>query len=787
MRETNHYLALAALLHDIGKVGQRANVAQKIKESAQDIYCPYNGKYFTHKHSLNTAAFLDKYFSNILAPEFINASSKHHRPSDKYDYIIQEADWLSAGMDRFKSDEDNQLNYKNTRLVPILKDITGLYEKETSSGSFCYELDTADNLENMFPKSVESLKVNTSDSEKRYYALYEKIVREIENLNFDKKSIVRIFNDLLGVFERNLIYVPSSTIDYPDISLFDHLKTTASIAVCLNYDQDADEPFVLLEGDISGIQKFIYEITEGEATTSKVSKALRGRSLFISFLSEFISTYIVYKLELTLANILYCGGGIFQILLPNNKGILEKLEDIKYEVEEMLYLEFDNRLSVVFGQVSASKRDLSKNYSDLIKKLKNVVKNEKLSKNSYMIQKYGESFFIKKELHGKVCLHCKSKSAVSESLCSSCLDIIRFGDILLKEASIVVFTYGDIPLKGEVFPLGKIGKIVLANDPAGYDSADYSLIVSRKYKAGKYKHISKVIPRRNNEVLTFDKIAELAIEGDQKLGILKMDVDNLGYLFSSGIEKENRSISRVTNLSRMIDMFFSGYIPVICEELSKEYSEEFKKANKIIDGEKPENIFYVNYAGGDDLLIIGPWEWIIKLSERIREKFRLFCCNNDNITLSGGIAIAGKKTPVRVAVKEADEYLEAAKNADEKDRLCVLNYPFTWKDKGSDYNVEELLKEGKFYEDHIKDKSISRGLTYKILLASKSIDNRQFREEQLQIVPLLAYSITRNIKSSRLAAELKEKLLTLRNGVPGVEFARYPLTLALLKTRGKEE
>lgn len=46
-----------------------------------------------------------------------------------------------------------------------------------------------------------------------------------------------------------------------------------------------------------------------------------------------------------------------------------------------------------------------------------------------------------------------------------------------------------------------------------------------------------------------------------KLGILRMDVDNLGMLFQNGFDEP--SFSRMTTLSGLLEQFFSGYINTI--------------------------------------------------------------------------------------------------------------------------------------------------------------------------------------------------------------------------------
>ena len=83
---------------------------------------------------------------------------------------------------------------------------------------------------------------------------------------------------------------------YPaHISLYDHLKTTAAIASCSYlFDNESDSKdknkFIIINGDISGIQKFIYRVSSPQEAQSGMSKRLRGRSIYISLLNEDIAS-----------------------------------------------------------------------------------------------------------------------------------------------------------------------------------------------------------------------------------------------------------------------------------------------------------------------------------------------------------------------------------------------------------------------------------------------------------------------------------------------------------------
>lgn len=113
-------------------------------------------------------------------------------------------------------------------------------------------------------------------------------------------------------------------------------------------------------------------------------------------------------------------------------------------------------------------------------------------------------------------------------------------------------------------------------------------------------------------------------KGLKRMGILRMDVDNLGLIFTKGLGKGG-SVSRVTALSRYLTLFFSGYLNTLCQQ------DKYREKILIV------------YSGGDDLFVVGAWDKVIELAEEINREFREFTCHNPSFTLSGGIAMTGEK------------------------------------------------------------------------------------------------------------------------------------------------
>ena len=93
-----------------------------------------------------------------------------------------------------------------------------------------------------------------------------------------------LINLILIVFEKYLWCLPN--IDEgreTDISLFNHLKDATAISHALyksEYHKNKTTELNLIIGEMPGIQKYIFDITE-----KKPAKILRGRSIFVQLLN----------------------------------------------------------------------------------------------------------------------------------------------------------------------------------------------------------------------------------------------------------------------------------------------------------------------------------------------------------------------------------------------------------------------------------------------------------------------------------------------------------------------
>jgi hypothetical protein len=121
---------------------------------------------------------------------------------------------------------------------------------------------------------------------------------------------------------------------------------------------------------------------------------------------------------------------------------------------------------------------------------------------------------------------------------------------------------------------------------------------------------------------------------------------------------------------------------------------------------------YTVFSGGDDLLIVGPWQSIIKLALKIQKDFTAFCGKNSEVTISAGITVFSHKTPVFFAVREAEQALESAKengnqNQEGRNQLCLFGREMKWSrahnvlawgDKVANWNSNRKLTSGDIYK-----------------------------------------------------------------------------------------
>jgi|GEM_PF-1358366 len=839
-------VAVGALLHDIGKFWQRTGQEKYLYEEFG------KGEVGAHGlHALWSGLFFQKFVAPIF-PELAEAglyAQFHHRPEtlrsadepqkQMMAALVQEADHLSAQFERERRPADDpkgdprfdRLEAITERIATTPEDIK---QREERRAHFYYPIRSLSLSADAFPIEVDEKQRGRQSLTEEYARLWEQFIVEYELL---PRGTVKAFLDsLICLLHKYTWCIPSATyVDYPSISLFDHSRVTAAIAACLYDNQqggDREREFLFIEGDISGIQKFIYNPAfNGQELQDGLARRLRGRSFYVNLLSKTLADYLVGELNLYSFNILWAAGGHFLIIAPNCEQISEALSRARLKIQQWIWREFRGGLGLIIADCSASRSEL-KNFSAVRKhlaQLKSILKLQQatvpLSFGDESPGTAWENAWVLK-MQSDICVDTGRDMSFEEvelsAICQSGLDegepprprsrqsliFDRIGRALVNAKTMQLRRDADWRIeRGDVFRLPQTAAEaqamraftrnvliefpefnrtwLLSEEQGPVSGADLCLRIadhrnvnieflyprstSDSCAARGFEMLADAVKMERGHIAEFHRLAEAAEpEGSNFLGVLRMDVDNLGLLFAEGLPDNERSISKLASLSRVMDWFFAGYLNTLV-------------ANKNL---------YTTYAGGDDLFIVGAWNEVLDLAEQVQEKFKLFCGNNRDLHISAGIALCKGKFPIGRAADYAGDMLdEIAKTKKhekisgdtDKDALAFLNRKIPWA------KWKEVRNLGDSLIDAYREQKLSHKFIHNLLeLYQQHIDPKrdphcEWSAPDLVWVPRFFYSLARNVKDKRFCIELEESIVK-QSDYLGV-LAGY----ASLKTRGKRD
>ncbi len=795
-------IAIGGLLHDIGKLKYRAEKEihkyTKIEDKDHFLYAHAGLSYQVINEVLDNLKIYDE-----KKRKFVVSSSFHHKPvtdhpeaSDELFYIraiFRLADWY-ASVERSKElDTEKKESFK--RLKPIFEkiNITNQHSKE----EYIYKIApiSIKCKENEYPpifpisknQAKDYVKGNKEELYEHFYGSYKEAYNGFINAFKIDKSFNSLEHKLSYVYHVMYKYtwcIPASIYDrenyhshYPDISLFDHSRVVAALATSLYTneninilkhfkDQERTEyanklRIVIFEGDISGIQRFIYDISNVKG----VAKRLRGRSIFLSFLPELIGRSILKKLGYPWTNLLYAGGGKFQAVIGYENGIINKLNGISTHIDKSLAESFGGKLGFVIYSKEICISQLE-DYPTVVKNLLNIGNETK--KKKFLSVLINSDDILNKEIDGsvKLCPSCRWEFVKEEmENCSLCESFKELGDYAVKSKYLIFSPklLKDIDTKGVY--INNIGGIYLAKDIKDYREFGDLFILNRPEELEKgrlitgFRFMANVVPETEDSIKSFEEIAEEIKEGDKKLAFVLADVDNLGFIFMKGLGTKY-TISRVATLSRSLDLFFSGYLNMLFQ------TKEFK--GKI----------YTLYAGGDDLFIIAPWDTAFRVMINIRECFGDYVCHNPAFGLSCGIFLTGSNYPVRLAYEGVKNAEDKAKTNIGKDSICALGEVLKWNE------LYEVSTDAEYAIRSIASKELSRTNLYKIylLLREYKAYDQLGDDKKYMFYPFFYYFLSRNIPKEH-QEYFVNLFIDVKNNYKVKNSAIFAAKYILMKTR----
>lgn len=753
------HLLIGAFVHDIGKVMQRAEVA--VTEQAENFMAsagPSRDGHSTHYHVKWTSEFFQQHFADLDLPavESIDDQAehiafKHHNPSTPSHWIVAEADRLSSGMERGESKYEKNI-HKKKRLIPLRSLLTVTEHPNQDFPSLPLTPLTSTDESN-YPGSFS----NDEDLTPQYKKLWNGFLGGWSSRRSKGSKATLALVDAL--YERYFWSVPSSTIDLiPDSSLYDHSRTVTALAACLYQyhvnsetmavDQIKDrsqDKFLLLSGDLSGIQRFIFAIAHLGA--GKVAKRLRARSFFVSRITQIAAAQLLDTLGLPHVNQTVSAGGKFVLLLPNTDKVKAVIAEKQRFWQNWLHDEFQGLLSINLAQQPLSGDDLmnkriTERFDQLNQKLA-LAKHRPLDVFLQNGDSWNEDAFVVPEAL------IKDESASGLYDIPSPYDEERLGTALPKAKCLAVYPNaenGDYRLFDWSFSVAdesayfgsKALSIHSFKRGAENQQIDPATPVYYEYRASHIplcdqEHFDALDDNpdevRVGQPLPFTELARQT-QGRKSIAYLKADVDNLGLLLKEGLSwhPNGWTLSKITSFSRSLEYFFAGRI------------------HNLLSGEDGQfKYIYTVFSGGDDVLLVGPWDVIHDFALRLHQEWKAFTADNPQLTLSLGITLERPLTPVWAAAEEAEEALNAAKRIqaydDEppKDQIVSFNHVMKWYD--AEYVFEEIDRVSGWLANGDISSSFARNLIYFGELASR-YRNEGFIEG-LRYLPMLSYQLSR--------------------------------------------
>lgn len=671
MQKQTRQVTYGCLLHDIGKLLYRAG-----------------GDSGTH--SRQGWAFLRSLWRE--EKEILRCVQLHHAAElraaapaeDDLSWIACAADNLSAAADRREAEEGEAGTFR--RYIPLASVFTHLNGEHPDHSIAPYPQDGTLRMPERHAAAL---------SAEPYQAAAEALRRRLAELPREDAWV----DSLLCLLESYTSMFPSSTCagESPDISLYDHLKTTAAIGVCIseyllssgerNYKKRLfleeaafrkENAFLLYSADISGIQKFLYTVA-----SDKALRSLRSRSFFLELLMEHYADELLLACGVSRTNLLYSGGGHCYILLPNTESVKAALSAWNQRFNAWLSGEFGVSLFLAHGWTECSGNDLTNTpaedapYKAMFRRVSAAVSRHKMHRYSADdLRRLNRPT----PASGRECKVCGRTDDLIDGRCPWCRLFAALSEKIQTKDVYFVGTGEDAEHDFALPTPDGYAYILLTDEKTARLRLDSGAAVRRIYSKNRaftgLRYSTRLYVGDYAFSNRMDELAQNA-SGVRRLGVCRMDVDDLGRSFVSGYERPGRAtaaetqhyvtISRTAAFSRQMSLFFKCYINDV---LSGKYG-----------GKRPLAVTIV-YSGGDDVFLVGAWNDTLEACLRIRAALRQFSCGS--LTISGGLCVTDDSYPIRLAAERAGELEDRAKGEPGKDAIALfdpfLEHTYHWEE-----------------------------------------------------------------------------------------------------------
>ena len=756
-------IVLGSLLHDVGKLNQLYSDKRLDYIWAQKLGLP-----------LQVQELI-----SVVDPQ--KTTALQSLQTKNLSYLIEEAERIAMGRE--------------------LPDSCGNFDPEQCLGAVFDKIVLHTANENEYgwqPKMLETAPypmLKKKIPQKELKAFYANTWDELYNALQNKANLQE--ERLLLVLEKYLNQMPEHSLAPTiDTSLYHHLRTTTALCWC-NYlylmtqkvdweksnlktkiETRQEARYLLVGADLSGIQKFIYTITSKAAL-----KTLRARSFFLELLIESAAVQLIRRLELGRFNIVYASGGGFYLLAPNTQEAREALQAFQTDFNTYLYQNFGPSLYLCLATIAINGEVLQGKDGRLQTawgELQQKLRREKNQKWQSQLRNDLHSFLGPKRVFAE-CEICHRTEKVETiemdadvlDACKFCTKMMQLGSLLPKLDAF--YEKASKENRGLSLEIGKCTYVF--EEPAEGIKCKYQVQNPWALDMSASPTISFPMGSYYSQQ-EFSKLAPLAL-GDKKLGVVRMDLDNLGQIFARGLK--DATISRLGDFSSRLNLYFKYYLP-------KTLAKKEKGILSVEPREKPVNVIY---AGGDDLFLVGTWDAAIDAAWAINQDFQIYTGSNPNLTISGGIVIANEKVALyKLAQLAAD--VEGKAKDDGRNRLALLNQSFAWHEMEQIGKYLEVFGTG-LKQDGLTIKAVlfSHGFFNRLLALVQGFNEAKDSEGKAWFYPSLYYLFGRaQVEAGRNKAkrDFYQSLLAISLNQKALEELMLPVLLLLkLLLRGAKE
>ena len=487
---------------------------------------------------------------------------------------------------------------------------------------------------------------------------------------------------------------------------------------------------IYLACDFSGIQRYVLAVkSQGQAQ----AKRLRARSFLLELYEHAALAATFDHLGAAPADVLVSGGGGFLVRLPPGTAP-DSLEELASELQRRLWEETGGEVHLSLGwdatplgaRAQMEYRKRQPGYSIL-------QAGESWDLNGLSQPPLGEPCDVCGQSPGQQRVVDEDENSLH---CENCLTARRLGERLT-----------DWQWMRRSAGQGQERALGVGFEPVR-DRTPGSFRVGRWIPLG----------ADGRGPMTFAQISGKA-RGDSRLAVLKADVDDMGVRVGQIADEdspEGEPYQRLRSFSRSLHTFF-------VEQVQDMLKESWP-------------LIYTIYAGGDDLLLVGPWNVMLDFAGSLAKEFESGPGREYGpLTLSAGVALVSHRVPIRNSVESGEKLLEQAKGREGKNSCAALDAVWAWD------SHDEVVGDGKRLAAWINDGLASRSLLHRLLRLAESDEPARAAR--------WSYQVQRNIRDKRRrGAELvgwaNRTMYYLESDEQLAAQATASLRYALLATKG---